>query len=96
MKYWFIIFLICGVIVISIFGWTIGLLILIPAGILCSVIFSIIGGIGNFIDDRIDRHHDRMDYSESNSNVYKKKSKSNNYDENVEYVEYEYKDEEDK
>jgi tetratricopeptide (TPR) repeat protein len=64
MMFGVIFFLVCGIIVISIFGWAIGLLILIPAGLICLVVFSIIGGIGNFIDGRIDHHHDREDYRE--------------------------------
>jgi hypothetical protein len=88
MKFGLIFFLICSIIVIKIFGWTLGLLILIPAGILCFIIFSVIGGIGGFIDDRVDHHHQRKNYFENN--FRKRESETNEHEE---YVEYEYKDE---
>jgi 4-hydroxybenzoate polyprenyltransferase len=91
MKFGLVFFIICGIIVISIFGWTIGLLILIPAGILCLFIFSLIGGVGNFIDDRIDYHHDRKEQRESDFREREPEFKK--YKEKEEYVDYEYRDE---
>jgi hypothetical protein len=96
MKFGLVFFLICSVIVIKIFGWTIGLLILIPAGILLSVIYSIINGVGNFIDDRIDHHYDRKNQSETDYYENETEFYEHEEDDNEEYVKYEYRDKDNK
>jgi hypothetical protein len=92
MKFGLVVFLICSIIVIKTFGFTIGLLVLIPAGILLSVIYSIISGVGNFIDDRINHHYDKKGNSETNYSENKTEFYEYEEDDNEEYVKYEYRD----